>query len=379
MKIGILAYRQAPYISANTAIAYIIGDQLSQNNEVVYIGRKQDHFQDGVSSYNGNKIIHLNRTLVDGNSRINNYLIRIGLVSIAYYKDSASLAAIVNKESIDVLICVIAPSDDLYITMSSKLNIPIYLYQLDPFYNLKDTENKRLKREFIKYLKRTNHLFTTELLMKEYIKDPFIKPYIEKISVVQFPKLIEHKTVEKAADLETMLLYTGSLYAGRKPDYLLQLKKILPANCNIVFCGKCENSNDDRLLKDSGIICKGYCTQEVLMNEIDDSDILINIGNTVKNQLPSKVIDYISTGKPIINFTQIHDCSSKKALEDYELCLNIDVNSISENSGVIKEFITKVKGKTIPWNRIKEQYCEYLPEYVAGTILEQIKYDLADD
>ena len=41
MKIGILAYRQYPYISANTSIAYTIGQYIKENTEhqVVYIGR----------------------------------------------------------------------------------------------------------------------------------------------------------------------------------------------------------------------------------------------------------------------------------------------------------------------------------------------------
>ena len=43
MKIGILIYRQYPYISANTAIGYEIGEELSKRDgcEVVYIGRKE--------------------------------------------------------------------------------------------------------------------------------------------------------------------------------------------------------------------------------------------------------------------------------------------------------------------------------------------------
>ena len=61
MKIGILAYRQYPYVSANTHIAYIIGQQLCDfGNEVVYIGRKQNAVQNEISNYQGNKIRFLN-------------------------------------------------------------------------------------------------------------------------------------------------------------------------------------------------------------------------------------------------------------------------------------------------------------------------------
>ena len=42
-------------------------------------------------------------------------------------------------------------------------------------------------------------------------------------------------------------------------------------------------------------------------------------------------------------------------------------------------FIDEVKGRIIPWSRIKEQYRDYLPEYVADIILKQIRLDKADD
>ena len=177
MKVGILSYRQMPYISANTAIAYIVGEQISKKAEIVYIGRKQDSCQECVNEYNGKKISFLNSEPEKDSSRFENYLVRIGLIQIAFFKDAYALKRIINKESIDALICVTAPNEDAFIAMTARLNIPILLYQLDPFYNLHDIENKRLKRVFIRYLKRVKHLFTTELLMDIYKMDPDINRY----------------------------------------------------------------------------------------------------------------------------------------------------------------------------------------------------------
>ena len=39
MNIGILAYRQYPFISANTAIAYTIGNSILEH-KVIHIGKK---------------------------------------------------------------------------------------------------------------------------------------------------------------------------------------------------------------------------------------------------------------------------------------------------------------------------------------------------
>ena len=118
----------------------------------------------------------------------------------------------------------------------------------------------------------------------------------------------------------------------------------------------------------NGIICKGYCTQEVLKDEVGKAHILINIGNTVRNQLPSKIIDYIATGKPIINLSQIEECSSKKILSTYRYSLDVNVKQIIKKKENIAKFVKECKGKRIPWNEIQYQYKEYSPDYVGARI-----------
>lgn len=372
MKIGILSYRQTPYVSANTAIAYILGEQLSKKAEIVYIGRKQNTCQECVGDYNGNKIIFLNNEPEEDTSRLNNYLVRMGLIQIAFFKDKYALKRIINKESIEVLICVIAPNEDAFITMSASLNIPVLLYQLDPFYNFYDKENKRLKGVFISYLKRVKHLFTTELLMDIYKEDPDISIYHKKISVAQFPKLVEPNHELQIAQEKTVLLYSGSIYGDRKPEYLIDIRRCLPDEYSIVFCGKCEKQIDEQRLIESGIMCKGYCSQEEIKAEISKAHIFINIGNTVRNQLPSKVIDYIATGKPIINLSQIEDCTSKKVLSTYRYSLDINVKQILKKKESIERFVKEHRDNRIPWEEILCQYKDYSPEYVGEHIFRVI-------
>ena len=40
---------------------------------------------------------------------------------------------------------------------------------------------------------------------------------------------------------------------------------------------------------------------------INNFHLLLSIGNTNKYQLPSKVIEYISLGKPVLHFAEIQD------------------------------------------------------------------------
>ena len=146
----------------------------------------------------------------------------------------------------------------------------------------------------------------------------------------------------------------------------------MPDNCQIIFCGKCEDDQSEEMLREKGIICKGYVDQEQLELEKDSANILINIGNAVKNQLPSKIIDYIATGKPIINIIQNDDCPTIAILKDYMYKMNVNINDIMKQSSAISAFICDNAFKVIPWREIRERYFEFTPAHVANELLSQI-------
>ncbi len=370
MKLGIIVYRHIPYVSANTDIAYVIGDELSKQYQIVYIGRKQDECQNDINEYNGNRIIFLNKQCGEF-SILQNYLARFDFMRIAYWKEIIALSNIVEREKIDAILCITAPNENLYITMSAGIKVPIYIYQLDPFFNHGDIDDIRLKRLFLRYVERCNHLFTTDLLMNSYQEDDCFNPYIDKISIINFPKLRQRKN-ECHNKGKITLLYAGSLYAERKPSILIELKYCLSTDFEIVFCGKCENNKDEKELEEHGIQCRGYCDQEALENALSRADVFINIGNIARNQMPSKVIDYISTGKPIVNIFQIEGCSSKRFLANYENVLNVNVNNISDNKESIMNFVSNSRKRIIPWKDIRLKFGSYTPEYVASEIMKII-------
>lgn len=375
MKIGILAYRQFPYISANTAIAYTLGRELSMlGHSIVNIGYFQSNEQLSVSKYENNKIVFLNKKL-EKTSRIKNCIFKILGNKCRMWGKSKRLQQIITEEKIDVLISIIAPAENLLITYYSKLEIPVIVYQLDPFYNNMDLENLKSKKIFIKMISEMRYVFTTDLLYSEYKRDSSFSELINRISAIKFPKLVV-KSYEKKKDIvnKVRLLYAGSFYHNiRNPIILIALKKALSENCEIVFCGGCDSEEDQELLRNAGITCKGYCSQQDVDDEIAASDILINIGNKVKNQLGSKIVDYIATGKPILNIFQIKECPTIPVLENYPYKINVDCNELENNNEIINVFLHNNIGKRAEWSQIQNVYQEYTPEYVAKKILKVIK------
>ena len=148
------------------------------------------------------------------------------------------------------------------------------------------------------------------------------------------------------------LVYIGTLYQGiRNPAYLLGLlhglqEVGLPDIWRIHFLGNVNNCESifqeyASLLGDK-LYVHGPVTHGESLEAMQSADILVNIGNATSFQLPSKVVEYAATGKPILNIISLEEDSTKKFLEDYPAVLHIKQERRSPTVDVlqkVKEFI----------------------------------------
>ena len=109
------------------------------------------------------------------------------------------------------------------------------------------------------------------------------------------------------------------------------------------------------------------------------ADVLVHMGNTTPEMLPSKILDYINTGKPIINLYQHDHCPTLSILDAYPLKLNIRVDSpvTDELLNNIVSFCKENYRKRISYDEIKSLYMKYTPKVVGeifyNTLLEVSK------
>jgi hypothetical protein len=115
------------------------------------------------------------------------------------------------------------------------------------------------------------------------------------------------------------LVYTGTFYDDiRSPDFLLglfdQVREAYPGRIelhvfgNIDSCRESFEAFSDQL--GTTIHCHGTVRHAVAARALLNGDILVNVGNTTTYQLPSKVIEYAQTGKPILNVVKRADDST---------------------------------------------------------------------
>lgn len=129
------------------------------------------------------------------------------------------------------------------------------------------------------------------------------------------------------ADGRIRLVYVGSLYQRlREPGFLLALFEALraqrsQAGYELHFFGDVHGFGP--LLEVAGrragdaLRVHGVVSRETVARAVAAADVLVNIGNTTRDQLPSKVVEYAASGKPILNITRHADDSSATFLASY--------------------------------------------------------------
>jgi hypothetical protein len=134
-------------------------------------------------------------------------------------------------------------------------------------------------------------------------------------------------------DGKIRLVFVGTLYSKmRSPDFLLHLfQKLLQTHIGdkleLHFFGKINDCYQDfapyQILVGTKIFCHGLVTHSQASKAMKEANILVNIGNKSPYELPSKVVEYASFGKPVLNIAKIEKDTSIEFFNAYpaSLCL----------------------------------------------------------
>lgn len=177
---------------------------------------------------------------------------------------------------------------------------------------------------------------TTQLTRESYVN--IFAESVSKIHVI--PPLLslpEITHVEGESlfprDNKIRLVFAGILYVNiRPPDFLLRLfaallQTSLAERLELHFFGDTRQAHTRFQafggLLNQKIFLHGMVNREQVAQAMSEANVLVNIGNKTPYQLPSKVVEYAYTGKPILNLAQIKNDSSEDFFKEYPaaLCL----------------------------------------------------------
>lgn len=268
------------------------------------------------------------------------------LISISFPIESHIAATVFNKKHPDVK----------WITYTTD---PFAFNEANPIEYGKQSRAAKLEGEAFR---NADFNIVTEELVRN-LRDDY---QINESKIIPFPYLVSdlypNRTEHKFEKLSALFAGTCYYYI-RNPKILFDLFALLPEiKLDMYVTG-------DRLCRrmfkekhSSNIKINAVVPRDKYIQLIEDSDIMINISNTIKLQAPSKLLELVSSGKPIINFYYNQD-AGYRVIERYSLGINICYKEMPVDAAdQIKQFCIENTGKRLDFNTVLSLYPEHLLE-----------------
>src|SRR5699024_10828574 len=211
---------------------------------------------------------------------------------------------------------------------------------------------------------------------KVHHKQNKYNPYRDKMECVDIPLLTKDNGSSKKMenkDNYINIVYSDSLNSfSRNTEYACEIfKEISNENYQVDFYsqGDCEQMLNEYQEKTDGLISRnGYIPHEKMLGKINSASFLLNIGNKNSDMIPSKIFEYMSTGKPIIHFYDNENDSSLPYLKQYSLALLVKQNPeiLDFNISKVADFIATNTGKSLSFTDVEKNFKENTPEYTVN-------------
>lgn len=284
---------------------------------------------------------------------------------------------IINENSIETVICVHLPIETLMagVILKEKFpNVRFVSYMLDSFSGGFLPNHLPamfcLKRK-IKWENQLLVCFDKIFLMcsskvhhQRYSID---ESWYKKSIYVDIPLFIPKKLSKKTNNDVIKMVFLGTLAENiRTPYYFLKVLSKTTQPLEFIVAGK-------NYCKDIKQYCKspmvkihelGNLPHEEVVEIIEAADVLVNFGNINSNLVPSKIFEYMSTGKPIISTFLTESDSSMHYLQQYQNVLFLDEREKDCSGQILKldKFIKNIDSMKVDFNKLKELFKLNMPD-----------------
>jgi hypothetical protein len=172
------------------------------------------------------------------------------------------------------------------------------------------------------------------------------------------------------------LLYIGGFHRGiREPDLLFDLIRRLNQNSDLEFILTIygpANGFDLNVADCPQIIYKGMVERDKAMELISEADILVNVDNMNCVMSPSKIVEYIGTGRPMLNLKS--GGVDHPALTRYVQCkFAFEISReevISSGTDLVAKFLCLTAGTVAPLRTVEIALQGHTLSGVANQYLE---------
>lgn len=311
-------------------------------------------------------------------------LLKENLVN-SYYKKICEISKMVNIDAIVAMYFPFESVEAMSRFSSENPKTKTFIYELDSVGDgVLDFVTKNFhNRAYVNWLREKYRRASSIVVMKSHEKywiNQFGKDFACKMRLADLPIITKQMVNANVVNNSPIkMIYSGIIEKRYRPaDYLLsvlqKLEKKLDYEFSFFSKGDCENDIAQTAKYVKSIKQCGYVTPTELEKITSNADFLISIGNRVSRSVPSKLISYISYGKPIIHFSSQKDDVCKEYLLKYPLALIISQNdSVEQSVKRILKFVSETKGKVISFSNILDLFKENSAEFSCDLLNELIE------
>lgn len=298
------------------------------------------------------------------------------------------VCSLLKKRKYDALIAVVNPvesADAIYYIKRRNPQQKVILYEIDPASN----RYKEAKSLFEKVWKFRSILWEKKIYEhcdkiihmkthRSHFSQKCFRKYHDKVLYLDIPSFrIDFLPTISKPDYRICMVYAGAFYpALRNPfpmlDVLKKLNRLVPISVKI-FTGSGMIEQIRKYVEDeNSFFVSDYISQDALRVELCKADFLLDLGNKESDFLPSKTLQYMGTGKPIIHFMPDAGDVAVDYLRRYKDAISVFMDTSENNISSIVSFIQKerLSPSICDSEELMQLFLENTPQYTAQKLME---------
>ena len=208
---------------------------------------------------------------------------------------------------------------------------------------------------------------------KNHYEKDIYSQFSAKIKYASFPLIVKPTCYKDTMATHTIktVVFAGNLYSKmRNPRYIckLMMSTFTASQMKVIFIGGGDCLEEMRSLsqESKGMIqYVGFQPYTFVENALVDADVLLSIGNSFSSMCPSKIYEYMSTGKPIIHSYTYEKDPCLEPLEKYGNSLLLK-EGVEDNQSKLMTYISDLR--VINFSEIAHNFELNTPQFTANLI-----------
>lgn len=279
----------------------------------------------------------------------------------------------------DAVVCVCAPYRTAFALEKARITAKKLLWQMDPYAGQSGyTAPGGFAREK-QLIDAMHRVYIAPTALRDYAEGAPLYEVRGKMRVLGFPALVPMP--DPAPHEGLRCTFCGSLYPGlREPNFALALFAALnDPELTLTMAGRGWKSFSAATkaagqILGSRLVLPGPLPSAEAAALEQDADVLLNLGNTRDEQMPSKIFAFLGSGKPILHLAASDTDPTLPYLARYPLALVLYAKD-GVTPGVtarLNRWLHEVRGRQLPFAETAQLYPEFTPEKVAEEFLRWI-------